>query len=302
MLLIQILNTGLLYGVLAIGVMLTYKVLDFADLSVDGSVPLGGVVTAIMITRFSQPWLGLLASFVAGVVAGTLTGLLHVKLKISGLLSGILVMTGLYSINLMIAGNNSNIPLSKWPRIFNVENLLSSTMNYELKMILVSLIQLGLLIVIVLVVKLAIDWFLRTRFGFLVKIAGDNPQLVTSLGQNLGKVQIITLALSNGLVALFGGLFVQFQGVYNLSVGSGMVVVGLASVIMGTSLLGRVKRLRMTTMVIVGAVLYRLIIAVALMVGIPSYYEKLLTVIIFVLTIALSGQNLRKVKKHVEAY
>lgn len=299
--LLEIINQGLLYSVLAIGVMISYKILDFADLSVDGTVPLGGAVCAVLLTQFNQPVVALIGGFLAGGLAGILTGLLHVKLKMSGLLSGILVMSGLYSVNLIIAGNTSNIPVFNYQTIFSLGNMLNGHVDKQLLPLLKTLINSGILIVIVMAIKFSLDWFLTTKLGFLIKITGDNPQLVTSLGQSLGRTKIIALALSNALVGLFGALFVQLGGTYNLTVGSGMVVIGLASVIIGTTLFKRLKGMKMTTMVILGAILYRAAIALAFKMNVPTYYEKLLTVILFILTIALNNQSLfggRKNDRH----
>ncbi|MEA5027170.1 hypothetical protein SDC9_110796 [bioreactor metagenome] len=284
---LEIINQGLLYGLLAIGVMISYKILDFADLSVDGTVPLGGVACASLLVWGANPLLALAGGMIAGMLAGLATAFLHVKFKLSGLLSGILVMSGLYSINLFIAGYTASIPLFKYSSIFITPAFIQQIEPLAMRTMIKTGWQGVILLLIVLFTKGLLDLFLKTKLGFLIRITGDNPQLVTSLGQDIGKMKFIALALSNGIVALFGAIFVQYAQVYNLSVGSGMVVVGLASVIMGTSILARFSKLKMTTMVIIGSLMYRAAIGIALQIGVPTYFEKLITVILFVITIVL---------------
>ena len=178
--LLTVLEQGLIFGILALGVYLTYKVLDFADLSVEGTFPLGAAITAFLLTQDVTPLLAVLISFLGGMLAGAVTGILHVKLKITNLLSGILVMSGLYSINLRIMGK-ANIPL------FNEERILSGAIPILLT-----------IVIIVVCVKIIVDLFLKTKFGFMIKATGDNPQLVTTLGVNLGWVKMVCLMVSNG--------------------------------------------------------------------------------------------------------
>lgn len=197
---------GLIYGVLVLGLYISYKILNFPDLTVDGSFPLGAAVTAVMITMDINPWLTVLVSFVAGALAGLCTGLIHVKLRISDLLSGILVMTGLYSINLVIAGK-SNLPFFERDTIFNsgpAALIPPRVGGYGVRVLLVSL-------VIVLVLKYALDWYLKTRSGTLLRATGDNSQVVIAMGRNPGHVKIMGLSLANGLVALSGSILCQQQ-------------------------------------------------------------------------------------------
>ncbi|MDD2591289.1 MAG: ABC transporter permease [Erysipelotrichaceae bacterium] len=298
---IEIINQGLLYSLLAMGVMISYKILDFPDLSVDGTVPLGGVTCAVLLMNNVNPLLALLGGFISGVLAGLVTALLHVKFKLSGLLSGILVMSGLYSINLLIAGYTASLPLFAQKTIFNLPTLLANIEPLAYRTLVKSIIFGLILLVVVVLVKLVIDWFLKTKLGFLIRITGDNPQLVTALGQDIGKMKYIALALSNGIVALFGALYVQYAQVYNLSVGSGMVVIGLASVIMGVSIFNRFSFLKLTTMVMIGSLLYRLAIGIALQIGVPTYFEKLITVILFVTTIVLHDKAKKKSERRNHA-
>lgn len=294
--LIDILIQGLLYGVLSLGVLISYKVLDFADLSVDGTFPLGAAVSAVLILNGVNPWLALLASLGAGMLAGFVTGFLHVKLKIEGLLAGILVMTGLYSVNLMVAagslsGSVSNIGL------YNFTNIFSTTWLEKLgaPSFIISNYKLIVLIVIAFLVKLLIDWILKTRLGYLMKVTGDNEGLVAPLGHSVGRVKIFGLALSNGIVALSGGLATSVNRYYDITIGQGMIVLGLSSVILGTTLLRRF-RMNDTTKVIAGAIAYRMIVAIAIKNGLEAQHMKMMTVVIFIGVILAQKTNLGQFK------
>ncbi|MBP3908253.1 MAG: ABC transporter permease, partial [Turicibacter sp.] len=221
--LLTVLEQGLIFGILALGVYLTYKVLDFADLSVEGTFPLGAAITAFLLTQDITPLLAVLISFLGGMLAGAVTGILHVKLKITNLLSGILVMSGLYSINLRIMGK-ANIPL------FNEERIFSGAIPILLT-----------IVIIVVCVKIIVDLFLKTKFGFMIKATGDNPQLVTTLGVNLGWVKMVCLMVSNGLVALAGSLSAQYQGFADVGMGTGTIVIGLAAVIFGEAIFKKAR-------------------------------------------------------------
>ena len=284
---INVLEQGSLYGILSMGVLLTYKVIGVSDLSVDGTFPLGAVVSAVIIVNGGSPWLALLASLIAGLIAGSVTGLLHVKLKISSLLSGILVMTGLYSINLMIAGGRSNLPLLNEKTLFDTTWL--ETVNVPSNLL--PYYRLVVLFVVVILVKILVDWILSTKLGYLLKVTGDNESLVTGLGHDVGKVKIIGLALSNAIVALSGGVAVSVGKYYDLSLGTGMIVMGLSSVMLGTLLLGRSKA-KLTSQVIVGSIVYRLIGAMAIRLGMDPQHMKLVTVVIFVGDIVLNNSSL----------
>lgn len=294
--LIDILIQGLLYGVLSLGVLISYKVLDFADLSVDGTFPLGAAVSAVLILNGVNPWLALLASLGAGMLAGFVTGFLHVKLKIEGLLAGILVMTGLYSVNLMVAagslsGSVSNIGL------YNFTNIFSTTWLEKLgaPSFIISNYKLIVLIVIAFLVKLLIDWILKTRLGYLMKVTGDNEGLVAPLGHSVGRVKIFGLALSNGIVALSGGLATSVNRYYDITIGQGMIVLGLSSVILGTTLLRRF-RMNDTTKVIAGAIAYRMIVAIAIKNGLEAQHMKMMTVVIFIGVILAQKTNFGQFK------
>ena len=285
----NVLEEGFIYGIVAMGVYITYKILDFPDLSVDGTFALGCAVTAAMIVGGINPWLACIASFAAGILAGCVTGLLHVKLRVTDLLSGIIVMTGLYSINMQIAGG-ANLAFFGSSTIF--ENSLTDPLwaspAGDFTIVIISLIA-------VLAVKFLLDAYLKTRSGYLLRAAGDNDTLVTSLAKDKGTVKIIGLALANGLVALAGSIYCQKQGFFEISTGTGSMVIGLASVIIGTKLFRRVSFMKTTTAVIIGSILYKACIAAAMAVGIfPTSYMKFLTAALFLIILVFSNQNRKK--------
>ena len=287
--LLGILEEGLIYAILALGVYITYSILDFPDLSVDSTFPLGSAVTAAMLVAGIPAPAALLVSFLSGVLAGTVTGLIHVKLKVVDLLSGIIVMTGLYSINLQIAGG-ANLAFFGSSTIF--DNSLTAPLwaspAGDFTVVIISLIA-------VILVKLLLDAYLKTRSGYLLRAAGDNDTLVTSLAKDKGTVKIIGLALANGLVALSGSIYCQKQGFFEISTGTGSMVIGLASVIIGTKLFRRASFMKTTTAVIIGSVLYKACIAAAMALGIfPTSYMKFLTAALFLIILVLSNQTRRK--------
>lgn len=284
---INVIEQGALYGILSIGVLLTYRIIGVSDLSVEGTYPLGAVVSAIVIINGGSAWLGLAASLLAGLLAGAMTGLLHVKLKISSLLSGILVMTGLYSVNLMIAGGRSNLPLLKEKTLFDT-GWLNSVGAPD---VVVKYYRLILLLIIVFVIKFIVDWLLSTKMGYLLKVTGDNEGLVTVLGHDVGKVKIIGLSIANGFVALSGGVAASVGRYYDVSLGVGMIVMGLSSVMLGLLLLGNSKA-KLTTQAIVGSIVYRFIVALAIRFGMEPQHMKLVTVMIFLVAIVLNNASI----------
>jgi len=277
---LNILEQGFIFGIMVLGVYITYKILDFPDLSVDGSFPLGAAVTASLLVLKINPLLATLLAAVAGMVAGGVTGFLHVKFKITNLLSGILVMIGLYSINLRIMGK-ANVPLFNHQTIF----------SYNLKPFFIILL-------ISLSMKLILDLFLKTKFGFLIRVTGDNPKLVTSLGIDIGITKIIALMISNGLVALSGSLVAQYQRFSDVGMGTGIIVMGLASIIFGEAIFKKAPFIVPTTMGLLGSILYKLSTAFALKLGFPPTDLKLITAIIVIVALAVQqGKNPFKGKK-----
>lgn len=293
-LVVNVVEEGLIYGIMAIGVYITYKILDFPDLSVDGTFPLGACLTAILITAGVNPWLACILAFIAGALAGCVTGFLHVKLKITDLLSGILVMISLWSINLVITNGNAVVPFYNKTTIFNsgLVSLLPESLS-DYRIVILALIA-------VVVVKLLLDIYLKTKSGLLLRASGNNPQFVTSLGQNSGKMKIIGLAIGNGCTALAGCILSQQSESASVASGTGMVVMALASVIIGTSIFKKVKFIKSTTAVVFGAIIYKACLTIAMQLGLPTNYLKLLMAVIF--TFALVSNNMfagRRKKQNV---
>lgn len=285
---ITILEQGLIYGILALGVYITYKILDFPDLTVDGSFPLGAAVTAALITRGVNPYLTLPAAFLIGVLAGVCTGLIHVKGKVRDLLSGIIMMTALWSINLYIAGT-SNVPLFSQETIFKndfIESVIPDGMS--------GYTTLLLILILTVICKVVLDLYLKTKSGFLLRAVGDNPVLVTSLAKDQGNVKILGLAIANGLVSLAGCVFAQEGRVFEISSGTGAIVIGLASVIIGTSLFRKVTVLKATTAVLIGSIIYKACVAVALRSFEPQAM-KLITAVLFLIILLISMERKKKV-------
>ena len=291
MVLIQsVLEQGMIYAIMALGVYITYKILDFPDLTVDGSFPLGAAITAVMISRDVNPLLTLPVCFLAGAFVGTLTGLIHVKLKVRDLLSGIIMMTALYTVNLRIAGR-ANLPIYNKTTIFD-----NSLVNDVLKGGLASFKTILIVLVITLISKYLLDWYLRTKSGMLLRAVGDNDKIITSLSVDKGRIKIVGLAVANGLLTLSGGVFAQQQRYFDVSMGTGTVVIGLASVIIGTSLFKKITILRVTSSVVIGSILYKGCVAIAISLGFESTDLKMITAVLFLMILVLGMERKRKVK------
>lgn len=291
--LIGILEEGLVYAIMALGVYITYKILDFPDLSVDGTFPMGAALTASAIIAGVNPVLTLILAFAAGALAGCITGLIHVKFKVRDLLSGIIVMTALYSINLRIAGGRANVPLFSQQTIFDndfLTNLIPEA--------LAPYTVLAILIVIVLICKVLLDLYLKTRSGYLLRAVGDNDALVTSLAKDKGMVKIVGLAIANGFAALAGAVYCQQKGFFEISVGTGTIVIGLANVIIGTQLFKRVGFVKSTTAVIIGSIVYKACVSFAISCGMEANDLKLVTAVLFLVILILSNDRRKKVKAH----
>lgn len=269
------LEQSFIFAVMVLGVYISYKILDFPDMTVDGSFPLGAAVAAASIVKGVNPVLALILAMAAGAAAGFITGMIHVKLRVTNLLAGIIVMTGLYSINLRIMGK-SNIPL------FSVKHLFNGNVS-----------AIVVVAVILLIVKLGMDFLLKTKFGFALKALGDNESLIISLGLNEKTLKIYGLMLANSLVALSGAVLAQYQGFADVGMGTGTIITGLASIIIGDALFGKKKVIKISTMVIFGTIIYRTIIALSLKVGMNASDLKLITSALVVIIIFL------KDKKHL---
>ena len=269
---------GLIYAPIVLGVYITYSILDFPDLSVDGTFPLGAAVAAVCLTAGMDPILSILLAMLAGAAAGFITGALHVYLKITNLLCGILVMTGLYSINLKIMGK-ANIPLLNKTTLYpsNMEN--GTTMN--------MLYALLITLLIVIIIKILLDLYMRTYSGKALLAVGASEQLVTTLSVNTGNLKIAGLMIANGLTALSGALMAQYQRFADVGMGSGTVVIGLAAVIIGRAVFGKVRFIQGSTSVIFGAIIYKIVVGIALKLGLEANWMRLATAVIFVLVIVL---------------
>ncbi|HVJ48556.1 ABC transporter permease [Desulfitobacterium sp.] len=275
------LEQGLMYAIMVLGVYLTFRILDYADLTVEGSFTLGGATAAILIYNGTNPWLATAIAFAAGCLGGTFTGFLHTRFKISPLLSGILTMTALYSVNLRVMGR-ANVSLLKARTIFTDFKNLPGMHTY-------GVLVLAFLTIFVLGVLLYL--FLKTELGLAMRATGDNELMIRSLGVNTNGMKLLGLALSNGLVALSGSFVAQNQQFADAGMGIGMIVAGLASLIIGEVLIGTSNLGRTLIAVICGGIIYRIIIAIALQMGLGPTDLKMITA--FIVIIALAAPNMK---------
>ena len=264
---------SLIFAIMVLGVYISFRILNFPDMTVDGTFPLGAAISAKLLTLGVNPYLTLLVALVAGAAAGAITGLIHVKLKVKDLLAGILVMTALYSVNLRVMGK-SNIPLFEEDNIFNTEYSMMIT-----------------IVVLILISKFLLDYLLKTKFGFALKALGDNENLIVSLGLNEEKYKIYGLMIANAFVAFSGAVLAQYQGFADVGMGTGIIVIGLASIIIGDTLFGKRRRLAGTTIVIIGSILYRGVIALTLSMGMDASDLKLITSVIVIVILWIQKQK-----------
>jgi len=262
-------SQGLIYSFLALGVYLTFRVLDFPDLTVDGSLVTGAAVTAILLIKDVHPLLAVIAAVIAGAIAGMFTGLIHTKLKIVPLISGILMMTALYSINLHILGR-SNLPLLKVRTLMHLIPLEEFPWSKDISYLIFFLL-------LVIIVRFIMIWFIKTDLGLAFRSTGDNSAMITAQGVNIHYTKILGLAISNGLVALSGSLLAQYQGFADVGMGIGMLVAGIAAVVIGETFSHGKKINLMVTCIILGSILFRLLIALALKAGLNPIDLKLTT-------------------------
>ncbi|WP_419876326.1 ABC transporter permease [Candidatus Pristimantibacillus sp. PTI5] len=262
-------ESGLLYALMALGVYITFRILDFPDLTVDGSFTTGAAIGTVLTVNGTAPWLAVLCAFIGGALAGICTGLLHTKGKVNGLLSGIIMMIALYSINLRIMGK-PNLSLRGHENLF--ENVPTFTV----------------MIVFVVIVKVVLDLFFRTDIGLSLRATGDNSRMIRSFGANTDITTIFGIALSNALVATSGALVAQYQKYADNSMGIGMIVIGLASVIIGEAIFGAKTIFRATLAVVLGSIIYRIIYAFALRVEwLEASDMKLITAIIIIFALVV---------------
>ena len=271
------LSQGLIYSFLALGVYLSFRVLKFPDMTVDGSLVTGAAVTGILLVKGVNPILAIFLAVIAGSAAGLLTGLINTKLKIAPLLSGILMMTALYSINLHILGR-SNLPLLR------TRSLMTMIMQENLP-VSRDIVHLIFFLLLVILIRMIIVWFLKTDLGLAFRATGDNPEMITAQGVNIHYTKILGLAIANGFVALSGSLVAQYQGFADVGMGIGMLVAGLASVVIGETLVHGLKIGKVISAVILGSVIFRLLIALALKAGLNPIDLKLVTAVFVLLAL-----------------
>lgn len=275
--LIGSIELGMIYSILALGVFLSFRTLNTPDLTVDGSIVTGAAASAMLCTLDVHPVIGLIAAFLGGACAGAVTALLNTKLKIQPLLAGILVMLGIYSINLRIMGNKANLPLTRSDTIYSKAEALFPE-DWA------TLVIGGF----ILVLSIALFFlFLKTRLGFALRATGDNEEMVRAAGISSDSMKLLGLSVSNGFVGLAGGLLAQYQGYADIGMGVGMVVIGLASVIIGEVIFGTSNLLRRLIAVSLGAILYRLVLAIALNFGMQATDMKLVSAIIVIIALSL---------------
>lgn len=285
--LMESLVTGLIFSILAIGVVITFKILNLADLSVEGTFPLGAFVFAKVLTLGYSPFLAMALAFVMGGVFGYLTYFLYKRLKIDAILAGILTMTILYTVNLRITGT-SNVTFYELDVIFSIFS---------------SIPKIVILLIIVGLIKIIMDWFLKTEKGYLLLATGDNERLVKSLGENPNKFYAYGLILSNALVALAGSLMAQSTGYCDITMGQTIIVSALASIVIGDAFLKNAKFLNRTIRAIIGAVIYRVIFGIAISAGLQPSDLKAVTaiiVIIFIVYNNMAGLGISKLRKRKE--
>lgn len=271
--LLSILQQSFIFSIMVMGVYITYRILNFADLSADGSFTLGASISAALIIKGVNPYISLMFAMLAGGLAGSITGFLNVRLGIKDILSGILVMVGLYSINLRVMGV-SNVSL------FNYETIFSNGNS-----ILINLIILILCAVL-------FTLFFKTKLGYVIKGTGDNENMVISLGINTGKIKILALSISNGMIALSGGILAQYQGFSDINMGTGTVVMGLASIVLAYSIFKNIPFLNASILCIIGTFLYRTSIALSLKLGFNPSDLKLISAIIVIIALAFGNESI----------
>lgn len=284
-LIISTLTQGFIYALLSYGIYITYKILDFPDLTVDGSFPLGAAVAAVLLVKDVNPFVVLLAAIAVGAVAGLVTGVIHVKFGVRDLLAGIITMTALFSINLQIAGSNLAVERAI-DTIFTSGPIMTVMGNASLMMR-----KFVMSLVVALVFKFILDWYLSTKSGMLLRAVGDNSTLVTTLAKDKGIVKIVGLVIANALVALSGAMVCMEQRAFSSTMGTGQMVFGLAAVIIGTTLFRKVSFVKGTTAVLVGSVFYKACIQIAISLGLPANLMKLATAVLFLVILVLGNRQ-----------
>lgn len=288
------LQMGLCFAVIALGVYISYSILDFPDMSVDGTFPLGGIVSTILMLKLGiHPLLAIVLSFFVGMAAGAVTGILHVKFKISNLLSGIIVMTALLSVNLALTQLLTKTGFTTTIFSYKSENIEGIFNGKFVEMFgkgAKDYVIIAMLLVIVIVLKFAVDLFLKTKAGYMLRATGDNERVAVTLAKNAGNYKIFGLALANGFVAMSGAIYSQFTKSYDNSAGTGKAVLALASVIIGTAIFSNIKFIKETTSVVIGAIVYSLCLNYLVLVDKDGIYLKLLNAVLFALILIFNDK------------
>ena len=284
-LIISTATQGFIYALLSYGIYITYKILDFPDLTVDGSFPLGAAITAVLLVNGMNPFAALIAAMLVGAVAGLVTGIIHVKFGVRDLLAGIITMTALFSINLQIAGSNLAVERAI-DTIFTSGPIMAIMGGSSL-----MLRKFVMSLIVALVLKLVLDWYLSTKSGMLLRAVGDNSTLVAMLAKDKGTVKILGLVIANALVALSGAMVCMEQRAFSSTMGTGQMVFGLAAVIIGTTLFRKMSFVKGTTAVLVGSVFYKACIQVAISLGLPANLMKLATAVLFLAVLVLGNRQ-----------
>ena len=287
-----VLMEGMIYGIVSLGTYVAFRILSIADMTVDGSFPLGMAISAILIIKGVPAILTIPIAMVFGALSGFITGIIHVKLKVRDILAGIIVMTGLYSINLRVAGR-ANLPIFNYDTIF--KNPFIIKLSHDIGMSR-DLTKVVLLAIITLICKFILDKYLKTRSGYLLKSVGDNETLVTTLSRDKDKLKILGLAIANSFVALGGAINTQDKGFFEISAGTGTLVVAIANVIIGLKIASKFKNLSETTCVLIGSVLYRLCISIAISLGMEAVDLKLITALLLLIILILNKDKKKSIK------
>lgn len=295
------LETGLVFSIIAMGYYISYHILDFPDLTVEGTFLSGAVIFGLFASKGFNPWLGLFAAVIVGGFFGTVTGVLHVVLKIRPLLCGILVSTSLITVNLIaVSAGTSGDFSGQASTSVSYGRTVKTLHDYffgdaiPARINNVGLRDLLIFLLVTLICKMLLDLYLKTKSGLLLRAAGNNEQFVKMLGINPGKSKIIGLAVGNACAAVSGALYTHISGNVNQSMGIGTIVIGLASLIIGMSLFGKVKFMKPTTKVIIGSIIYQACLTAAQKLGVPSAYNKLIMAVMFTAAIVLSNREKKK--------
>ena len=286
-----IFTEGLIYSIMAFGIYISLKILDFPDLSTDGTFPLGMAAAVVCLRNGINPFLCIAIAFLLGAAAGAFTGFLNVRFRFKDMLCGIITMTALYSVNYSLVGKPNEFLSVDTPTVFTIIGSESALYPYRYVIVAAAL---------AVVFKLLLDLYLSTKSGFLLRAAGDNENLIITLAKNPGKVKITGLAIANGLVSLAGAVYCQYGKAFNVASGTGTVVMGLAAVIIGSTIFKKIKFLRITTGVLFGMIIYKACISIALAAGLRSQDTNLMITILFIATLCVDEFLLKKKKVGVK--